>query len=229
MNTLTTAHPPSGDQGPHDDFLALSPLVTRHARFAFRFLGDEAREEAVAEAVAAAFVAHVALKARGRNPAHFPSRLAAYGVLQVKDGRRVGGSSSSRDVLSHKAQKRRCFRVHSLPATTRGPYEKPYTEVRGQKEQNALEECLRDNTRTPVPEQVAFRLDFPAFLRGLSVRDRWMALALARGHAATQVACQFGLTAGRVTQLRQRWRLDWLAFQGEAKSSSFTPSPSSPP
>ena len=216
MRILPTARPSNGDCSPHDDFLALSPVVERHARVVFRGLGAEAREEAVAEAVAAAFEAHVALKARDRNPAAFPSMLATYSVLRVKDGRHVGGRRSSHDVLSRKAQQRRGFRVEPLPAPPRPAFERPYARARGQRKQGALEECLRDNRQTPVPDQVAFRIDFIAFLGALADRDRRMALALAEGHAAKQVASRFGLTPGRVTQLRQRWRRQWLAFQGEA-------------
>ena len=214
MRVLSAARPHDGGCSPHHDFLALAPVVERHARVAFRALGGAAREEAVAEAVAAAFAAHVALKARGRDPAAFPSMLASYSVLRVKDGRHVGGRRSSRDVLSRKAQ-RRGFRVEPLPASTRASFDNLYAEVHGQQKQDALEECLRDNTQTPVPNQVAFRLDFPAFLQTLTERDRQMALALAEGHLAKHVADQFGLTAGRVTQLRQQWQRQWLVFQGE--------------
>jgi len=216
MRVPSAARPHGGGCSPHHDFLALAPVVERHARVAFRALGGEAREEAVAEAVAAAFAAHVALKARGRDPAAFPSMLATYSVLRVKDGRHVGGRRSSRDVLSRKAQQRRGFRVEPLPAPPRPAFERPYARARGQRKQGALEECLRDNRQTPVPDQVAFRIDFIAFLGALADRDRRMALALAEGHAAKQVARRFGLTPGRVTQLRQRWRRQWLAFQGEA-------------
>ena len=217
MRVPSAARPHDGGRSPHDDFLALAPVVERHARVAFRALDGAAREEAVAEAVAAAFAAHVALKARGRDPAAFPSMLATYSVLRVKDGRHVGGRSGSRDVLSRKAQQRRGFRVEPLPAAARTACEGMYARARGRREQGALEECLRDHRKAPVPDQVAFRIDFIVFLAALTERDRRMALALAEGHAAKQVANRFGLTPGRVTQLRQRWQRQWLAFQGEAE------------
>jgi hypothetical protein len=217
MPVTSTARPPNGGHSPHDDFLALLPVVERHARVAFRDLDVEAHEEAAAEAVAAAFEAHVTLKARDRNPAGFPSALATYSVLHVLDGRHVGGRSSSCDVLSRKAQRLRGFRVEPLPASTRAAFESVYARIRGQQKSDALEEHLRDNTQTPVPEQVAFRLDFPAFLQTLTERNRQMALAMAEGHAARRVAERFGLSPGRVTQLRQQWQRAWLLFQGEAE------------
>src|SRR5947208_1293409 len=57
---------------------------------------------------------------------------------------------------------------------------------------------------------------FPAWLRTIAPRDRQMALALARGDQAKQVAHQFNLSAGRVTQLRQKWRREWQIFRGQA-------------
>jgi hypothetical protein len=228
MRIPSTARIPNGGRSPHDDFLTLLPIVERHARIVFRDLDDEAREEAAAEVVAAAFEAHVLLKARGRNPVGFPSSFATYSVLRVKDGRHVGGRSSSRDVLSRKAQQRRGFRVESLPASTRTAFESLYAQGQGQQQQGTLEERLRDNTQTPVPEQVAFRLDFPVFLQALTARDRQMALALAEGHAAKQVADRFGLTPSRVTQLRQQWQQwqrEWLVFQGETEQLPPAPRP----
>lgn len=191
----------------HDDFVAVSPVVERHARIVFRDLDAEAREEAVAEAIAAAFKSHVALKARNHHPAAFPSVLAAYSVLHVKDGRQVGNRRNSRDVLSRKAQQRHGFRVVPLPSSINSSF--------GKQRQHPLRDHLRDDTRTPVPDQVAFRLDFSAFLQTLSTRDRQMAVALADGHAAKQVADGFGLTPGRVTQLRQQWHREWLISQGD--------------
>ena len=71
------------------------------------------------------------------------------------------------------------------------------------------------HTRTPVPDQAAFRLDFPPFLASLSERDRRLAAYLALGHSAVAAARRFGLSPGRVTQLRQRWCRQWRIRQGE--------------
>ena len=73
------------------EFLELLPRIERHARLVFRALPPVEREEAVTEAVAAAFVAFRRLRARGLDPAHdFPSLIASYAALHVKDGRQVG-------------------------------------------------------------------------------------------------------------------------------------------
>jgi transposase len=45
-----------------------------------------------------------------------------------------------------------------------------------------------------------------------------MAEFLSLGHSAKQAAEKFNLSAGRITQLRQRWCKEWLCFQGDAVS-----------
>jgi hypothetical protein len=200
----------------HEDFLPLVPVIVRHAAVVFRHLSAADREEAAAEAVAAAFESFIRLKARGRNPARdFPSQMAHFGVLHVNDGRLTGGRASSKDVLSRRAQRRHGFHVESLPTATCTSFERIYTSPLGQEELDAFEERLEDNRLTPIPDQVAFRLDFPAFLRTLTLRDRRLALFLSRGHSGKEAARRFRLSPGRVTQMRKQWRHEWLVFQGE--------------
>ncbi len=197
MSVLSSLRPLFGDTSPHVDFLALQPIVERHARVVFRDCSANERADRVAEAVAAAFQSYVGLKARGRNPAKFPSRLATYAALHVKSDRHVGGHSSSRDVLSRRAQQRHGFAVQTLPV-----------------ENVTWTNAFLDD-QTPIPDRVAFRIDLPAFLRTLVARDQQMVLALAEGHSAKNVAQRFGLTPGRVTHLRQQWHREWLAFHQE--------------
>jgi hypothetical protein len=97
------------------EFLDLIPIVEWHVRFAFRGRPAADREEAAAEAVAAAYASYVGLKARGKDPVRdFPSALAAYAVLHVRAGRQMGGRNSTTDALSPLAQRKRGFRVESL-------------------------------------------------------------------------------------------------------------------
>jgi hypothetical protein len=202
---------------PHAEFLSLYPIVSRHARIVFRGRSPADQEEATAEAVAAAFESYVRLKDRGMNPARdFPSALATFAALHVKGDRHVGGKISSTDVLSPNAQRRHGFRVESLSLSTRTSQKLLYGKVDGQQTQDAFEERLRDDTRTPIPDQVAFRIDFSTFRRAMKGRDRRMALALSVGESASSVARRFGMSGGRVSQLRQQWHRAWQALQCEA-------------
>jgi len=128
-----------------DDFLALMPRIETHARVIFRGLAAVDREEAIAEAVAAAYVAYRRLRERGIDPVHeFPSMMASYAVLQVKDGRTVGSRRSSKDVLSPRAQRKHGFQVQSLPTSTRRSHEDVHSAV-GQ----LGEGCRRKFPRVP--------------------------------------------------------------------------------
>jgi hypothetical protein len=87
--------------------------------------------------------------------------------------------------------------------------------VRSQRQLDLFEERLHDNRQTPVPDQVAFRVDFAAFLKTLSLRDRELARFLSFGHSAKKAASKFKLSPGRVTQLRRQWQKEWLLSQGD--------------
>jgi hypothetical protein len=199
-----------------DGFLKLMPVVERHARVVFRSLPDVDREEAVAETVAAAFVAYRRLRERGIDPVHeFPSMMATFAVKYVRNGRHVGSRSTSKDVLSVRAQRRHGFRVQSLPMTFRRSQEELYGEVRGQARLDVFEERLVDNRQTPPADQAAFRIDFAEFVRSLSVRDQRLAEFLSVGHSNKAAAERFHLSPGRITQLRQGWCENWYTRIGE--------------
>jgi hypothetical protein len=199
-----------------DDFLPLLTVVQRHAAVVFRGLPPVERQEAVAEAVASAFLAYRRLCDRGIDPVReFPSMMATFAVRQVRDGRHVGSRMSSKDVLSARAQRKHGFHVQSLPISTRRPHEDVHSAVSGQRVMDSFEERLHENHRTPVPEQAAFRIDWPQFLRSLSWRDQRLALFLSMGNSAKQAAGKFGVSPGRVTQLRQSWCHQWHRWNDE--------------
>jgi hypothetical protein len=85
---------------------------------------------------------------------------------------------------------------------------------------NPLMTALVDNTRTPVPDQVAFRLDFPAWLNTLSDRDRRVVEDLMQGERTLDVARKHGLSPGRVSQLRREFLTRWRLFCGEVDETS---------
>lgn len=183
---------------PHEGFLSFQPLIERHAQIVFRHLSEADREEAVAEARAAGFVSYLRLLQRDKDPAQFPTVLASFAALHVKNGRHVGGSSSTRDVLSPVTQQRRHFAVQHFP-----------------QQEVEWNDVLVDHRLTPIPDQVAFKLDFTTFLQTLTSRDRMMAHLLSLGHSGKWVARRLKLSPGRVTQLRKQWCREWRIFIGE--------------
>ena len=73
---------------------------------------------------------------------------------------------------------------------------------------------VEDRNATPA-ELAASRIDFPAWLATLSRRNRRIALRLADGDAAGAVAQRFGISPGRISQLRRELAETWQAFHGE--------------
>jgi hypothetical protein len=201
---------------PHARFLALLPRLERHARVTFRGLRRPGRQEdAVQEVPALCRQWFLRLTERGRDAAAFASALAGYAARAGRSGRRLCGTERAREVLSPVAQRKGGFRVEHLPASTHSPHEQLYATPRGQAPLDALEERLRDNTLTPLLDQVVFRLDFPAWLRTLTGRERRLVRALARGERTQDLSREFDLSPGRVSQLRRAFRDAWLRFHGE--------------
>jgi hypothetical protein len=179
------------------------PAVEKHARFAFRSLPRGAREEMVAECVAVAWASFVRLVKRGKDPATFASALGTYAVRHVKSGRYVDGIESSKDVLSPRARKRRGFKVERL---TR------HNTVEG----TEWQEAVTEPTRTPPPDAAAFRIDFPRWLESLGERNRRIADDLMLGNRGDQTARKFGISPGRIAQLRAEYYRLWQRFHGES-------------
>jgi hypothetical protein len=119
----------------------------------------------------------------------------------VAGGRKVCGQETSTDVLSGRCQRRRRFGVRALPDA-----DDPDGSV--------VADALHDNTATPVPDQVQFRCDFPAWAGRLPVVKRRLVGRLALGHRTKDVAAAFGLSEGRVSQLRREFFTGYAAFCG---------------
>ena len=185
----------------HAGFMAMLPAFRRRARSAFCHLDEEAKEEAVTETVANALVAYVRMFEQGKLDTTHPGALARFAVAQVCDGRKVGNRLNGKDVLSRPAQKQHGFTVVPLQRF----HERCGTWV----------EATIEDHNTPVPDQAAFRCDFPAWLATHSRRNRRIAQALALGHTTLEVARRFKLTAARVSQLRREFHDSWLNFHNE--------------
>ena len=194
MSTATETH------ALHSRFLEILPRVELHGRIYFRFLRcSQQREEALAEMIALAWKWFQRLVERGKDPTQFPSALATFAARAVKSGRRLCGQERTKDALSPQAQQRHGFLVSRIP---------DYSTLEG----NPFDEALRDNVQTPVPEQVAFRIDFPAWLRRLGQRNRRVAEEMALGHQTRDMAKKYGLSSARISQLRRELHADWMRF-----------------
>jgi hypothetical protein len=178
------------------------PLIATHARIAFGNHDPERREDLVQEAIANALVAFVRLVQLKKADLAYPTVLAKYAVAQINDGRRVGNRLNVKDVSSAYCQRRKKITMERLDHFD--------------DDENTWEEAVVVDTRSaPVPDIVAFRCDFAAWLKSLCRHDRRIAESLALGNRTTDVAKRFEVCAARVSQLRRELAESWREFMGE--------------
>ena len=161
--------------------------------------GPKRSVERVQEVIANTYVAFSRLAQLGKEDLAFATPLAAYGVKQVYAGRRVGTSLNQRDVMS---PANRQVSVESLDGFDW--------------RDGAWKEALIEDRKAGPAEIAAARIDVAAWFRSLARKKRRIAQSLAQGESTSQVARLFGLTAGRISQLRQELAQSWAEFQGTA-------------
>ena len=185
----------------HAGFLAMLPRIQKSARFAFRHRRPEAREEAVQEVLANAWRAYVRLAQLDKLSLAYPTVLARYAIVQVNDGRQMGGRRNIEEVLSARAQRCKGFAVQRLDQfDTEGG--------------NWTDLIVEDRHATPA-DVVRVRIDFAAWLKTLSRRMRRIAELLAAGHRAVEVARRFHVSRARISQVQRELYRSWWAFVGE--------------
>jgi hypothetical protein len=182
-------------------FLTMLPSITRVARQAFSDRDPEAREEAAAEVVAHAYLMFVGLVERGKEALAYPSVLAMFGVKRVRIGRQAATPQNVRDVSSMFCQLQKRIAVERLD--------------RYDREDKAWHEILVEDHRAGPAETAAARIDVGNWFKSLTPRDRKIANFQAAGNATGETAERFGVSAGRISQLRRKFMESWEGFQGE--------------
>jgi hypothetical protein len=203
----------------HAAFLTLLPRIEHRARVYFRSIKCAVKKaDCIAEAVAIAWKWFCRLVQRGKDASQFVGALAVLAARAVGSGRRACGQDGAKDVLSPVAQRRHGFLVTALPSMCRS--HDTLTSVNGQRLLDAMEERLHDNTLTPPPEQAAFRIDFPAWLRTLSARERRIIRAMTWNERTLDLSRQFALSPARISQLRRQFKESWQRFIGDVDTAS---------
>ena len=157
---MTSLAHPNSPSILHAAFLSILPRIETHARFSFRFWRcAQRRDDAIAEVVALCWAWFVRLVERGRDPVPLAGSLARFAVKQVRSGRKLCGKARAHDVFTAATQRTQVYAVVPLPQ---------YSSLTG----TPFEDALQDNTTTPIPDQVAFRIDWPAWLATLPWRSQ---------------------------------------------------------
>src|SRR5688572_24444243 len=134
----------------HEGFLELLPRIERYAHLALRRLPVEAKEDAVCEVIANCLCAYRRLFERNKPEQAFASVLVRYAAALYYRGRRIGTPQCSCDLYSTQVRQKARIELRSVgtPRDQRADWL----------------ECLVDNSRTPVPDQAHFRIEFPRWL-----------------------------------------------------------------
>lgn len=183
-------------------FLAALPRMEDTLRYLLRNVRPASRaDELHADALGLLWRYWLSVTESGRQPADMVGPLVFRAVQAVKNGRSVVGQERSRSVTSPVAPTRERFVRHSWPDD--GPADRPldwFDTV-----------AIRASDRPA--ETAAFTLDFEDWLSQLP--DRWERIAkeLATGTRTMDVARTFGLSDGRVSQLRAALADSWDCFQ----------------
>ena len=157
-------------------FLQIRDRIETHARIYFRNVKCWFKKaDLIAETIALSWKWFRRLAQKGRDATEFASTLASYAARAVRCGRRVKGQIKAKDALNEQAQQRHGFCVGKLP---------DFSTL----DTNPLQEALIDNTNSPVPEQVHFRVDFPAWLRTRTDRDRRLINDMALGETTSDLS-----------------------------------------
>jgi hypothetical protein len=191
--------------GWQEGFLLLLPRIERYARRAFCNMRGDARDEAVCEVIAGCVCSYKRLFERNELHRAFASTLVRFAVRVYYRGKRVGTSRCSRGVYTRSTHRDATFELSSIgtPRNQRAEWM----------------ECLTDNHSTPIPDQVHFRIEFPRWLLSQTSRNRQIVKALSLGYTTAEVAAEFRISPGRVSQLRRLFHDSWNNFNGEAPSA----------
>ena len=191
---ITASRPTNSDE----QFISMLPSIRRKAETAFRNQSADQRQDSVQEVLANCFVAFRRLVVLGKQELAFATPLAEFAIRQVRIGRRVGSPARRADVMS---PANRHVVIESLDE---------FVHSDGQ-----LRQVLVEDRHAGPAETAAARIDVAAWLALLSERKRRIARSLAQGQTCTDVARAFGLSLGRVSQLRGELARSWDEFQSE--------------
>jgi hypothetical protein len=176
----------------HEAFLAKLPTIHRHASYLLRHLNPQRKRDSVDEAVAAAWKLWHGMIRKGSDPTEVTgAALAHWACCHVRRNSRVSseksGGRGKRDIFHAKS---------GFKAVAYGELSDNYFA----------------DARATIPDTVATKLDFEAWLATRSERDQQVCLSLASGATTTEVAERFRVSLARISQIRSESRASWEAY-----------------
>ena len=199
-------HPPTAESVHalyHRFLTAVLPRVETHAQIAFRRIRcSDTQEDCIREVVALSWKWFIRTTEQGKDPTQFASIIASLAVAHVRSYCKLVKGDSAKDALSKLAQRRHGFSVPSIPQKRTS-------------DNCPIEEALQANTETPVPDQVAFRLDFSVWLITLTPSKRHIARDMMIGERTSDLAQKHRVSPARISQLRNELLESWELFTSD--------------
>ena len=191
----------------HRSFNEALDRINAVIHFNFRRWPWSLREEAMAEARAACWVAWHGLLRRGKDPVAVGiTGIASNACRAVRNGRTVGrnraAGRTALDIQHPKARRATGLCVVNLEGLGGAPT-------------GSWQDWLGTDGRYGPADEAMFRVDFAAWLLGLPARKRRAAELLAEGHGTCEVARLLGVTPAAISQDRDWLARSWGRFQGE--------------
>jgi hypothetical protein len=187
---------------------ALKPRIEAYAHifFGHHRKNPELMEELTQQAMANAWKSFLKKHELGENPSEYLSMMAARACQGARNGRKMQGGDSLRNVSNPITQRERGFYMGKLP------------DVENCADlDNALMKALAD-TRHPSPyEEARFNIDTKAWLDQLGSPKKEMAQDMVKGETTMALAEKYGKSQGRISQIRGQLIEDNRRFYGEEK------------
>lgn len=177
-------------------FVAMLPEIEQKLRLALCRLDPETREDSIEEAIVHSLFSYSRLIEQGRAEVATPSSLAWYSSRHVKRGRPAGGRMNGKEPLSR--------------------YGQISNDIEVERQSGNWIDAMVEDKRAAVADQVAAKMDVGAWFATLTKRMKEIAKDLAFGCTTSEVAKKYGVTAGRISQMRRVLEESWAAFQQEA-------------
>jgi len=189
----------------NDLFLSILPALQRRITYLTRSWPPPRQQETLAEASAMALAACHNLFRRKQIEKIHTTGFREYILKALRQGRCFADAPANGDVLAPNGRRRHGRCIYSLDARPRQSGHQAGSGV------GRFADMLSDSKQS-VMDQVAFRIDFDAWLTRLPESDRRMMVMLASGETPSAVASSFKISRAAVSQRRRKWRCQWAKY-----------------
>ena len=188
-------------------FLELMPKIIKNAKYAFQNYAADRQDEAIQSVLVTAFENVKQLAEQGRLDDAFATPISRFAIGRHREGRPGGVPSCSTDVTSERCRwlGRSTVKNYGLALQIADSFESMATAT---------------DARYPVHKTVALRIDFfENWLKNQTPKDQEIIKDLAYGHSTNDVSRKYGLSAGRISQLRKSYATSWYQFVSDKKEA----------